>query len=45
MIDLGKINRLEILRIQHGLFLGDDEGNDVLLPNKYVESYEIGEFY
>jgi hypothetical protein len=27
-----------------GLFLGDDEGNDVLLPNKYVpEEFEIGD--
>ncbi|CAN0603675.1 unnamed protein product, partial [Ectocarpus sp. 12 AP-2014] len=27
-----------------GLFLGDEEGNDVLLPNKYVPTgYEIGQ--
>ena len=45
MIYLGKINRLEILRdTSVGLFLGDNEGNDVLLPNKYVpESYELGD--
>lgn len=44
MIELGKLNSLEILRTTSvGLFLGDEEGNDVLLPNKYVpESYEIG---
>ncbi len=45
MIQLGKYNTLEILRhTSVGLFLGDEEGNDVLLPNKYVpESYEIGD--
>ncbi|WP_396634813.1 S1 RNA-binding domain-containing protein [Maribacter sp. R86514] len=45
MIELGRINNLEILRdTSVGLFLGDEEGNDVLLPNKYVpKAYEIGE--
>ena len=45
MIELGKYNTLEILReTSVGLFLGDGEGNDILLPNKYVpEVYEIGE--
>jgi hypothetical protein len=45
MIELGRVNDLEILRdTSVGLFLGDEEGNDVLLPNKYVPaSYEIGE--
>lgn len=45
MIDLGRKNNLEILRdTSVGLFLGDTEGNDVLLPNKYVPStYEIGQ--
>ena len=45
MIVLGKYNTLEILRdTSVGLFLGDGEGNDILLPNKYVpESYEIGQ--
>lgn len=45
MIEIGRKNVLKILRdTSVGLFLGDDEGNDVLLPNKYVpESYEIGE--
>ena len=44
MIELGRKNNLEILRdTSVGLFLGDEEGNDVLLPNKYVPSeYEIG---
>ncbi|WP_299536555.1 S1-like domain-containing RNA-binding protein [Ulvibacterium sp.] len=44
MLLLGKYNRLQILRETGvGLFLGDDEGNDVLLPNKYVpRTYEIG---
>ncbi len=45
MIALGKYNTLEVLRdTSVGLFLGDEEGNDVLLPNKYVlETYEIGD--
>lgn len=45
MIEIGRKNNLKILRdTSVGLFLGDEEGNDVLLPNKYVpESYEIGE--
>lgn len=45
MIEIGLKNNLKILRdTSVGLFLGDEEGNDVLLPNKYVpESYEIGE--
>lgn len=46
MIALGEYNDLEILRdTTVGLFLGDDEGNDVLLPNKYVpKEFEIGDF-
>lgn len=46
MIALGKYNNLEILRdTTVGLFLGDDVGNDVLLPNKYVpEEFEIGDY-
>ena len=45
MIKIGEYNTLEILRdTEPGLFLGDDEGNDVLLPNKYVpEEFEIGD--
>jgi len=44
-MELGKYNTLEILRdTSVGLYLGDDKGNDVLLPNKYVpKSYEIGD--
>lgn len=44
-MELGKYNTLEILRdTEPGLFLGDDEGNEVLLPNRYVpEQFEIGE--
>lgn len=36
---------MEILRdTSVGLFLGDEEGNDILLPNKYVpETFEIGD--
>ena len=45
MIKLGEYNTLKILRSTSvGLFLGDEEGNDVLLPNKYIpEVYEIGD--
>ena len=44
MIALGEFNTLEILRdTSVGLFLGDGEGNEILLPNKYVPpTYEIG---
>ena len=45
MINLGEYNTLEILRnTSVGLFLGDDSGNDVLLPIKYMpEVFEIGD--
>lgn len=45
MIEIGKYNDLTILRLTSvGLFLGDDQGEDVLLPNKYCpEDYEIGD--
>lgn len=45
MIRLGEYNTLEILRnTSVGLFLGDNEGNDILLPIKYMpEAYEIGD--
>ncbi|RRB01164.1 CvfB family protein [Larkinella rosea] len=37
MIQIGKINTLVALRdTSVGVFLGDEEGNDILLPNKYV---------
>jgi predicted RNA-binding protein (virulence factor B family) len=44
MIHIGEYNTLEILRrTTPGLFLGDDDDNDVLLPNRYVpDNYEIG---
>ena len=44
MINLGSYNTLEILRDREpGLFLGDEEGNEVLLPNRYVpQDFEIG---
>lgn len=43
MLKLGTYNTLKILRDREpGIFLGDDEGNEVLLPNKYVpEEFEI----
>ncbi|MCQ0112434.1 S1 RNA-binding domain-containing protein [Zhouia amylolytica] len=45
MIKIGEYNTLEILRLTSvGLFLGDEEENDILLPNKYVPvNYEIGD--
>ncbi len=37
MLELGKYHVLEVLReTSVGLFLGDKQGNDVLLPRKYV---------
>ena len=44
-MELGKINSLVIDRdTAPGLFLQDEEGNDVLLPGKYIpETYEIGD--
>lgn len=43
MIKIGEYNKLEILReTDPGLFLADDEGNEVLLPNRYVpETFKI----
>jgi predicted RNA-binding protein (virulence factor B family) len=43
MINIGEYNSLSILREKEpGLFLGDDEGNEVLLPNRYKpESFKI----
>lgn len=45
MIEIGKYNNLSILRLTSvGLYLGDEEGEDVLLPNKYCpEEYQIGD--
>lgn len=44
MIELGNYNTLKVLRSTSvGLFLGDDEGTEILLPNKYVpEDFGIG---
>lgn len=37
MIPAGEYHRLKVSRISnHGLYLADDEGNEVLLPNRYV---------
>ena len=43
MFAIGEINTLRILRSTSvGLYLGDKDGNDVLLPNKYVsEDFKI----
>ncbi len=45
MIELGNYNTLKILRSTRvGLFLGDADVDDLLLPNKYVpEQFEIGQ--
>ncbi len=45
MINIGEYNTLEILRdTEPGLFLGDADENEVLLPNRYVpEHFEIGD--
>lgn len=42
---LGEENLLEVLRFTSvGAYLGDEEGNDVLLPNQYLkEDYQIGD--
>lgn len=43
MIELGNFNTLKVLRgTSIGLFLGDDDGTEILLPNKYVpEDFKI----
>ncbi|CAH8283127.1 hypothetical protein EV196_102101 [Mariniflexile fucanivorans] len=45
MIRIGQVNTLEILReTDHGAYLVDADGNEVLLPNRYVpESFQIWE--
>jgi predicted RNA-binding protein (virulence factor B family) len=45
MLGIGEYCELKILRdTEPGLFLGDDEGNEVLLPNRYVPAtFEVGE--
>jgi predicted RNA-binding protein (virulence factor B family) len=44
-MEVGKYNSLQILRgTSVGMYLGDEEGNDVLLPHKYIpENAQIGE--
>ncbi len=46
MIEPGKYNLLEVVRdTGSGLFLEDKEGNDVLLPGKFIPSdTEVGDF-
>ncbi len=46
MLALGKYNLLEVLRdTGSGLFLGDKEGNEVLLPGKFIpENTSIGAY-
>ncbi len=45
MLKIGQNNTLNILRgTSVGFFLGDEEGNDVLLPHKYIpEGAEVGQ--
>ena len=45
MITIGKNNTLEVLRqVDFGFYLGDDEDNDVLIPQKYVpEDLKVGD--
>ncbi len=44
-MEFGRLQDLEILReTGSGLFLGDEEGNDILLPGKYIpDNFKIGE--
>ena len=43
MIKIGEYNTLEIIReTDQGLYIADEEGNEVLLPNRYVpETFQI----
>lgn len=45
MIEIGVYHTLSILRdTEPGLFLGDEDGNEVLLPNRYVpKTFELGD--
>ena len=47
MIEIGKINTLTILReTTVGLYLGDEDKNDVLLPNSFIkDNYKISLLY
>lgn len=43
MIKIGEYNQLDIIReTPQGIYLADDEGNEILLPNKYIpEAFQI----
>lgn len=43
MIRIGEYNTLSIIReAQQGLYIADDEGNEILLPNRYIpENFKI----
>lgn len=43
MIKIGQFNQLDIIReTPQGLYLADEDGNEILLPNKYIpESFKI----
>ncbi len=45
MIDIGSINNLKILRqASPGLFLADENENEILLPNRYIpDDFQIGQ--
>jgi len=45
MLLLGQFNELQLLRFTSvGAYLGDDEENDVLLPNRYLSpEFEVGQ--
>lgn len=37
MVDIGRLNTLKVIRrADHGLYLENEEGDDVLLPTKYI---------
>ena len=46
-MQLGQYNELKILReTDPGLYLGDEEGNEVLLPHKYKpQNYKEGDVW
>lgn len=42
MIQIGILNTLKVnRRSEHGLYLADNEGNEVLLPNKYIREKSL----
>lgn len=46
MVEIGKVNNLQILRIEEiGLYLDGDELGDILLPKQYInQKYEVDSF-